>query len=305
MNILDFMDTYPDEHSCKIDIKQKREEMGIICKKCSNTEHYWLSTTYMWECKKCKYRTSLKSGTVMQSSKLSIRIWYLAIALMNMTKKGISAHEMKRQLSMKRYEPVWSMMHKIRSAMGQRDDKYTLEGMVELDEGYISKATKANTKLKRGKGSQRKQNIVVMAESMQLEDIVSGEKSSQCRYFKMKVLDDHKSESVENCIEQSLDEKTFVLSDKSSSYNNLSDYIEGHVTELSGEETTNTTLKWVHIAISNVKRNLLGIYHKISGAFLQNYLNEFCFKLNRRYFGNRLFDRVIIAIVNSSCIKAD
>ncbi len=305
MNILEFIETYPDEYSCKMDMKEKREKSGITCKKCSSTEHYWLSTRYVWECKTCNYRTSLKSGTVMESSNLSLRIWYLAIALMNMTKKGISAHEMKRQLGMKRYEPVWSLMHKIRSAMGQRDNKYILEGMVELDEAYISKSTRANTKLKRGKGSQRKQNVVVMAESTPLEDIVTGANSSHCRYYKMKILDSHKSESIESCVEQSLDEKTFVLSDKSNTYNNLSDYIEGHVTELSDPVTTNTTLRWVHIAISNVKRNLLGIYHKISGAYLQNYLNEFCYKLNRRYFGDRLFDRVIIAIANSSCKKAD
>lgn len=60
-----------------------------------------------------------------------------------------------------------------------------------------------------------------------------------------------------------------------------------------------TTLKWVHIAISNVKRNLLGIYHKIKGKYLQLYLDEFCYKLNRRYFGNNLFDRLVVATEKS------
>ena len=50
----------------------------------------------------------------------------------------------------------------------------------------------------------------------------------------------------------------------------------------------------VHIA--NAKRTLLGIYHKIKGKYLQDYLDEFCHKLNRRYFGERLFDRLAIAI---------
>ena len=35
------------------------------------------------------------------------------------------------------YEPVWTMVHKLRKAMGQRDDRYTLEGMIEMDEGYL------------------------------------------------------------------------------------------------------------------------------------------------------------------------
>jgi hypothetical protein len=56
------------------------------------------------------------------------------------------------------------------------------------------------------------------------------------------------------------------------------------------------TLKWVHIAISNVKRNFLGVYHKIKGENLQRYLNEFVYKLNRRYF-NSVFERLLVASV--------
>ncbi|MFN3908624.1 MAG: transposase, partial [Flavobacterium sp.] len=45
------------------------------------------------------------------------------------------------------------------------------------------------------------------------------------------------------------------------------------------------------------KRNLLGNYHKIKGKYLQLYLNEFVYKLNRRYFGEKLFDRVVVAAI--------
>ena len=44
------------------------------------------------------------------------------------------------------------------------------------------------------------------------------------------------------------------------------------------------------------KRTLLGVYHKIKGKYLQLYLDEFYYKLNRRYFGNKLFERLILAI---------
>ena len=66
-----------------------------------------------------------------------------------------------------------------------------------------------------------------------------------------------------------------------------------------GIYTTKTTLQWVHIAISNAKRTLLGIFHKIKGKYLQNYLNEFCYKLNRRRFGERIFDRLTLAVAKS------
>jgi hypothetical protein len=69
--------------------------------------------------------------------------------------------------------------------------------------------------------------------------------------------------------------------------------------EKSDTETTATTLKWVHIAVSNAKRTLLGIDHKVKGKYLQLYLDEFCYKLNRNYFGNRLFDRIVLALAKS------
>jgi hypothetical protein len=305
MSIFEFVEKYPDEHSCRIDFKQKREQSGVDCAKCGEQKLYWLSTIYQWKCSCCGFRITLRSGTIMQDSKLPVRTWYLCMALMSMTKKAISAHEMRRQLGMKRYEPVWAMMHKIRAAMGQRDATYGLKDMIEFDEAYFPKATPKGVKLKRGKGSQRKMNVAVMAESTPLEDIETGKKSSHCRYFKMKVLETHKSDSVDDCVQESLGEKSIVLSDKATNYVDISKYVEGHLTEISDKKTTNETLKWVHVAISNAKRTLLGIYHKIKGANLQNYLDEFCYKLNRRYFGHRLFDRLTIAIATSKCTQAD
>jgi hypothetical protein len=63
------------------------------------------------------------------------------------------------------------------------------------------------------------------------------------------------------------------------------------------KETTTETLRWVHIAISNAKSNFLGNFHKIKGKHLQLYLNEFVYKLNRRYFEEKLFDRLVIASI--------
>ena len=62
------------------------------------------------------------------------------------------------------------MMHKLRKAMGQRDSVYTLEGIIEFDEPYFSTETKNLDKqnLKRGKGSQKQQNVVALAESTPL-----------------------------------------------------------------------------------------------------------------------------------------
>ena len=299
MNILKFVERYPDEASCRIDFKTKREKQGVICKRCSCREHYWLKNKWQWQCKQCTFRTTIRSGTIMENSNLPLRTWYLCMALMSMTKKGISANEMKKQLGHKRYEPIWSMMHKIRSAMGCRDAMYTLGGELEFDEGYFTHGIRRGSKPKRGRGSQNKKNVAVIAESTPLENLETGKVSRQCRYFKMKVLDTHEAKEIDNLVGDALKEKTLVFSDKSTSYVNIGDYVEVHIQEKSDADTTKTTLQWVHIAIANAKRWLLGIHHMIKGKYLQNYLNEFCYKLNRRYFGNRLFKRVSIALAKS------
>mgnify|MGYP002795052749 CR=1 FL=1 len=134
-----------------------------------------------------------------------------------------------------------------------------------------------------------------MAESTVLEDIETGKVERQCRYFKAKVLNNHKAVEIDDTVRESIDEKSIVFTDQSTSYVDIADFVELHITEKSNKETTKKTLKWAHITISNAKRNLLGNYHKIKGKYLQLYLNEFVYKLNRRYFGDKLFDRLIIA----------
>lgn len=71
----------------------------------------------------------------MEYSKLSFLVWYKTMFLMTLTKKDFSTLEIQKHLGLKRYEPVWAIVHKLRKAMGNRDSKYTLEGMLEIDEG--------------------------------------------------------------------------------------------------------------------------------------------------------------------------
>jgi len=305
VNIIKFIEDFPDEDSCKLHFKTVRENQGIVCKRCGCIKHYWLQSKWQWQCSGCRFRTTLRSGTMMEHAKLPVRKWYLAMAFMSFTKKGISATELQKQLGHSRYESIWSMMHRIRQAMGNRDSLYQLAGMVEFDEGYFETETNKKDKqnLKRGRGSQRQDNVAAMAESTPLEDIETGKTNKQCRYFKMKVLESHLSEEINQVVEENINEKSIVFSDKSTSYIDIADYVDVHVMEKSSNETTVNTLRWVHIAISNAKRTLLGIYHKIKGKYLQLYLDEFCYKLNRRYFGERLFDRLTIAVASNYWYK--
>ena len=299
MNLFSFTAHFGDEASCREHFKSQRDQAGVICTGCGGTEHYWIKSRWSYECKHCRHRTSLRSGTVMENSNLPFLVWYKTIFLLSATKKGFSSKEIQTQLGLKRYEPVWAMVHKIRRAMGRRDARYTLEGMIEFDEGYFtveaSKIEKSHGA--RGRGASGKSNVAIMAESTPLEDIHTGDTSKQCRYFKAKVLDNHKKEHVNQIISDYIGEQSIVFTDRSSSYIDIADFVALHITEKSDRQTTRETLKWVHLTISNAKRTLLGNYHKIKRKYLQLYLDEFVYKLNRRYFGDKLFDRLIIACI--------
>lgn len=298
MNILKFYERFPDEDSCAVYLREQREKQGVVCKKCGSSAHYWLSNKRMFQCKHCDFRTSLKNGTVMENSNLSLRTWLLAMTFISATKKGFSALELQRQMGHSRYATIFGLLHKIREIMGKRDGFYQLEDMVEYDEAFVGKATKSDERqeLKKGRGSQRQAIVATMAESTILEDLQTGEKDKSCRYFKMKKIDNLKAKTAEKLIRDFIDKKAVLQTDESTTFTNLEDCVDVHVHEISSTGEGKFNLKWAHIAISNLK-GYLRTYHMVSERKLQNYLDEFCYKLNRRYFGQKLFDRLIIAAI--------
>ena len=301
MNLLNFIEHYPDESSCKAKWKSIRDNEGVVCSRCGGTSHYWKQDKESYECKRCGYRQGLKANTVMHGSNLPIRYWFIAIHLITSTKKSFSALELQRQLGHKRYEPVWYMLHKLRSIMGKRDEQYILSGIIELDEGFFSTVKSKEEKdkpLKRGRGSQKKSKVLVMAESTPVEGKTTKKgKPRKVGHIKMVVIDDLKSETITPLVEKHVSSESVIDSDHSTSYVKLEDTVKEHRPQVIPKTEVDKALPWVHLVISNAKRQLLDIYHHTDPQYLQNYLNEFCYKFNRRYFGEKLLDRVMLASV--------
>ena len=301
MSLISFISEFPDEQSCKNKFKEYRDQAGVVCAKCNGTQHYWKSDKEQYECKKCKTRTTLKSGTVLHKSKLPYRYWFITMYLLTSTKKSFSAKEIQRQLGHKRYAPIWHMVHKLRKTMGTRDEEYVLAGRIELDEGYFSTEIPAEEKdkpLKRGRGSQKKSKVIVMAESEVVESPKPGKKPRRVGYLKMKVIDDLTTETINKCVKELASDATEVDTDDSTSYTEIKNYIPNHNSQVIPKDKVGEILPWVHIAISNAKRQLLNTYHDIKPEYLQSYLDEFCYKFNRRYFGESLFNRLLFASVS-------
>jgi predicted RNA-binding Zn-ribbon protein involved in translation (DUF1610 family) len=301
MNLLNFIESFPDEASCKAKFKEYREHTGVFCSKCGSQAHYWKKDRESYECKKCGYRQSLKANTVMHKSKLPFRYWFIAMHLLTSTKKSFSAKELQRQLGHKWYHPIWHMLHKLREVMGKRDGEYVLAGRIELDEGYFSTERPVEEKdkpLKRGRGSQKKSKVLVMAESELVVSPREGQKPRRVGYLKMKVIDNLKKETINEQVRKLACNVSEIESDDSTSYVELKDFVSKHNAQVIPKEKIGEILPWVHIAISNAKKVLLNTYHDVKQEFLQKYLDEFCYKFNRRYFGEALFNRLLVECVS-------
>ena len=306
MHLLEFNKSFPDESSCEDYLKQKREEEGIVCAKCHTSKHYWISTMKLWKCAECGTRVNLKAGTLMERTHMPLLTWFMVIHLMTSVKKSFSCLEMQKQVGSKFYEPIWAMMQKIRISMGKRDARYKLQGDIEIDDAFyevVDLSEKdflgnivAEDAIKRGRGSQRQAKVLVMVESKPnpLQDNPH-KKARILGFAKMIVMDELNSIGINYEVKKAISPSSLVITDGYKAYAGLSEVVEEHNAMVVPQKEAHIKLPWVHTVIANSKRMFLGVHHSIGRPFLQNYLNEFTYKLNRRNFQDDLFNRMIVA----------
>ena len=310
MKLSEIFRKYSTEEKSKLAFKEWRDKQGVCCKKCKGTEHYWKRDKWQYECKNCGFRTTLRSGTVMEASKLPYQSWMIALGLISATKKSFSALEIQRQLGHKRYEPVWLMMHKIRVCMGRRDDKYRLDGQIEIDEGFFeSHRVKPE---KSGDEGEEQETITCKRRQVAVLVMIGSERAKEphknktrpnrkAGYLKMKVIDDVSQKSVEYEIKQNVKKTAKAITDGHGCHSRLEHILADHMSLSCGDPAImHKVLPWVHIAISNAKKICLGVHHSIKRTYMPNYLNEFCYKFNRRYLINTLFDRLMVACTEAA-----
>lgn len=355
MQLIEFTQKYSSEAQCLEHFRLSREQAGICCDRCQSTNLSWLANSKRWKCKDCKTSLSYKKNTLLEKSKLPLFYWYFAFFLMVHTKKSISAKEVQRQLNHKRYQPIWSMMHKIRSAMGLRDDQYKLEGEVIIDDAFFTahdyelshrpkndtdlisavnqainnvlngvgapespaqqavlsenEAPKTSTnntsnvngviqptsiqestdssKSKRGRGSDKTPVSFMVSKE---DKILKNKVKKVLKFTKMKISHSFEAEEASQKTEECVDPNSSITTDKDTKFANLSKVCKEHITYKS-EKTNYHHFRVLNLQITNVKSMFKAIYHSISIQYLQQYLDEFCWKLNRRNINNK-FDKL-------------
>lgn len=296
MNLIEFIDSFATDIECRKYLLSMRWEQGYICAQCGHDE-YWANEEISYcICRKCRHRISLLAGTVMQDSKLPVRVWLVAMWLFATQKDGISAKSLQENLGLRSYRSAWSLLHKLRVAM-VRADRDKLSGMVEIDEEYIGGVLEGG---KRGRGSENKQLVAV---AVQLERIPSDNpnRSTLRDYRLSKIRAKHISDAskleLHSFIKENIAVGSTLIRDGWAGYSGIDD--EGYhseVTKVSKATSEDEKLPHVHLAISLIKRWILGTYQgNIDESNLQTYLEEFTFRFNRKTSHSRgwLFYRMV------------
>ena len=98
-----------------------------------------------------------------------------------------------------------------------------------------------------------------------------------------------------------------MLAVNSVCHDNVEQFVAKHLTipqkvhaRVTPSELVDEWLPWVHIAIGNLKAFLLGTFHCVTGKFLQEYLNKFCYRFNRREMERDIPNRLLnLAIIHA------
>ena len=187
--------------------------------------------------------------------------------------------------------------------MRHRDSKYELKEYIELDEGFFEttdrRADKKDKENQQGRGSSKQAPVLVAVESIPVGNKEDGN-NRKVKHLKMTVMDGLTAKDIEYEVAKQIDKKAAVMTDGFKSYSKLNKIVNEHkVVVVKDKKQVDKIFPWVHKAISNAKRMFLGIHHSIKECYMQNYLDEYCYKFNRRYFGEKLFDRLLIATVEA------
>src|SRR5215510_11278850 len=110
----------------------------------------------LWKCAGCKKQFTVTVGTIFEDSHIPLHKWLLAIHLLTSSKKGMSAHQLMRNLEIGQYKSAWFMAHRIRYALtGELPER--LNGVIEADETYVGGKRK-NKPAKVRKAGERQQD---------------------------------------------------------------------------------------------------------------------------------------------------
>ena len=136
MSLIQFQRRFRTEAACRDYLFKFKWPEGFVCPSCGHSAYYNLPKRNLFQCKACSHQTSVTTDTVMHKTRTPLRIWFWAIFLVANDKRGLSALQLSKNLDVS-YYVAWTMLHKIRFGMKNRDSGYDLLGVIEMDDSFF------------------------------------------------------------------------------------------------------------------------------------------------------------------------
>ena len=209
----EFQNKYGTESECEKTLFNLKWKNGFKCSKCSHEEYYIIGNRrlHLYQCKHCGHQETVTTRTIMQNSKLSLTIWFLALYFIAQNKDGISEVSLSKYIGVT-LKTAWALLHKARKAMGSRDSIYKLGGNIEMDEAFFGGSREG----KRGRGSENKVAVAVALR-------VDGGKYP--KFLKMQVIPDCTGKTLHEFALNNIKEGSVIHSDAFKPYHALQETI--------------------------------------------------------------------------------
>lgn len=268
--IQEFYKQFPNDKACLEHLFNTRFGQNYECPKCKRkSTWYKIKAERAYCCQWCGYHLHPTAGTLFESSRTSLQLWFYAFYLFTTTRSGVSAKELQRQLGVT-YKCAWRMGHEIRKHMTQMDTSggNKLGGFgkdVEVDEGFF---------IKRGAN----------------EGILLGmaERGGHVRTIK---ISDVKTSTVHSKVVENVEKESIVHTDKAQIYWHLKD--EGYIHKVANHTTGDYNGQTLDSYFGRLKLSIRGTHIWVSKKHLDKYAGEFAYRFNRRFYSEKMFSELL------------
>jgi transposase-like protein len=296
-SIIDLLKVFPDEQSCINHLEHLRWD-GNVISPFDETSKVYNCAGNKYKCKSTGKYFNVRTNTIFDNTKIPLQKWFLALYVFSSHKKGISSHQLARDISVTQ-KSAWFLLHRLRYAFDHPNFKDTLSNIVEIDETFVggdakNKHSNKKTKNERGGTIHEKQPVLGMKERN--GNVIAV------------VVPNRNKETILPIIQETVENDSTIMTDEYTAYKDLKFEYSHNTVNHGAKEYVNQMAhtNGIENFWSHLKRGIDGIYHWVSKEHLQSYVNEFTLRFNTRSFDTQgRFDLILSEVANKKLTYND